>query len=338
MPERAPYTFPVLVADIGGTNVRLAVLRAPGDRPAPLPRSTTRDHPGPIEAIAAALSAYDGPAPVSAIIAVATLVEGPVARLTNAAWTVDAAAIGAAFGLARVTLMNDFAPVATALAVLDRDDPGHLLALGPDLPAGPGTRVVLGPGTGLGAAALVQTGEQVMVQSTEAGQIDFGPCDEDEAAFWPQLARVDGRVSAEAILSGPGLYRLYCALAASGGLPLQCAEQSDVVARALAGTDEIAVRTLAIFARLLGRFAGDLALVFAAAGGVYIAGGIGPRMVPVLTSGAFRAAFERKAPMERLVTRVPTWLVMHPEPALEGLAAIAAQPARFVIHAHHWSA
>src|SRR4051794_7577947 len=109
MGERAhePYSYPVLVADIGGTNARFAMVAAPGDAPRSLPKSRTDELPDPIEAAAHALRGWDGPRPRSALIGVATQVQGPVAHLTNAHWTVDAAALGAAFDLNRVTLLND---------------------------------------------------------------------------------------------------------------------------------------------------------------------------------------------------------------------------------------
>ena len=338
MRERAsePYSFPVLVADIGGTNARFAMVAAPGAAPISLPKSRTDELPGPVEATAHALRGWDGPRPRSALIGVATQVQGPVAHLTNARWTVDAAALAAAFDLDRVTLLNDFVPVATALVPLHAGHAQALVRLGPDVPAGRGPSVVLGPGTGLGAAALIPAGPCFVVQSTEAGHIDFGPCEVDERQVFAEIDRVCDRHTAEAVLSGPGLVRLYRAHARARGAPAICSEPKHVVDAGAAG-DEVAVAALMHFARLLGRFAGDLALVFGAVGGVYIAGGIAPRIASVLLASDFRQAFERKAPLDRFVSGVPTWLIAHPDPAIEGLAAIAAAPERFLFQSYTWT-
>jgi glucokinase len=339
MGERAhePYSYPVLVADIGGTNARFAMVAAPGDAPRCLPKSRTDELPGPIDAAAHALRGWDGPPPRSALIGVATQVQGPIAHLTNAQWTVDAAALGAAFALNRVTLLNDFVPVATALVPLHARHSQALVRLGPEVPAGRGPSVVLGPGTGLGAAALIPAGACFVVQSTEAGHIDFGPCEIDEPPIFAEIDRVCDRHTAEAVLSGPGLLRLYHAHARSRGASPTCSDPKHVVDAGAAG-DEIAAAALMHFARLLGRFAGDLALVFGAVGGVYIAGGIAPRIASVLLASDFRAAFERKAPLDRFVRAVPTWLIAHPDPAIEGLAAIAAAPERFLFQSYTWTA
>jgi glucokinase len=335
--QSRPYEFPVLVGDIGGTNARFAIVESREARPQPLAQSRTTELPGPAEATGRALRSHHGPPPRSALIGVATQVDGPVARLTNADWAIDAPALGAEFGVNRVTLLNDFVPVATALERLDERHSGALVRLGPEVEAKPGPRVVLGPGTGLGAAALIPAGERLVVQSTEAGHIEFGPCERDEHAVFAELDRVCDRHTSEAVLSGPGLLRLYCAHAKSLSCAPTCAEPRDVVAAHAEG-DAVATAALMHFARLLGRFAGDMALIFGATGGVYIAGGIAPRIASVLVASEFRVAFERKAPLERFVRAVPTWLIKHPDPAIEGLAAIACDPKRFLFQSYTWTA
>ncbi len=320
------FDFPVLLGDIGGTNARFAILPEAGATAAHLPQVLTADFPDPVEAIRAALSGTVAPRPRSAILAVAAPVESAVVRMTNVGWTFDAAQIASTFDFSRVTLVNDYTPVAAALAGLPEEG---LARLGSALPERRGPRLVLGPGTGLGVAALVPAGERLRVVSTEAGHIDFGPTSEDEAAVWRHIEPVGGRVTAEVILSGPGLLRLYTALTAVRGEAPMLTQPSEVQAAGQSGRDPRAAEALDWFARLLGRYAGDLALVFGA-GGVYLASGIAPRILDVLGQGGFRAAFERKAPHEALLRRIPTWVVTHPEPALHGLAAIAAAPGRFI--------
>jgi glucokinase len=327
-------SYPLLVGDIGGTNARFGILDAPEGALTVLPRALTSEHPDPVEAIRATLAAERWARPRSALLAIATRVEGPVVRMTNAGWTVDAPAIAVAFNLDCVRLVNDFVPVAAALSALGESE-GQLVALGPELPPRPGARVVLGPGTGLGAAALLPVGARWAIHSTEAGHTDFGPVHADEFALWPLLEEAHGRITAEAVLSGPGLLRVYRALAQLRGAASSCGTPEEVSARGLAGQEELASDSLHLFGRLLGRFAGDLALIFAASA-VYIGGGIGPKIATILSQGEFRAAFERKAPFDHWMEAVPTFLIADPDPALTGLRAILADPDRFVFKSAGW--
>jgi glucokinase len=230
--------------------------------------------------------------------------------------------------------VNDFVPVAAALSVLGRED-RQLVPLGPELPEEPGARVVLGPGTGLGAAALLPVGARWAIHSTEAGHTDFGPAHADEFALWRFLEQAHGRITAEAVLSGPGLLRLYRALAQARAAILACDTPEEVSAAGLEGEDALATETLHLFGRLLGRFAGDLALMFGASA-VFIGGGIGPKIAAILSQGEFRGAFERKAPFGHWMEQVPTFLIADPDPALTGLRAILAEPDRFVLKTAGW--
>lgn len=330
------FAFPVLLGDIGGTNARFAVLSAPGEPIHFLPRTLTAEAPDPVQAIRAALKGYAGAKPRSAIIAVATRVDQPVIRLTNAHWTIDAKAIGTALDLDRVVLVNDYTPVAASVTVLQTAN-GDLAPIGSEAPAGAGARLVLGPGTGFGAAALMPVQDRYAILATEAGHVEFGPADDAEMALWPHLERVGGRVTAECVLSGPGLFRLSRALAAHRGTDFTFKVPNDILSGAREG-DPLAVETLEFFGRWLGRFAGDLALTFEASGGVFIAGGIAPRMVDILQQGGFRAAFDRKAPHADWARTVPAFVIVNPEPALQGLAALVTSPDRFIYHAQSWQA
>jgi glucokinase len=329
------FKFPVLLGDIGGTNARFAVLSSPEEAAVSLPSTLTSLHASPVDAIRAALRGRDDSPPQSAFLAVAARVEGPAVRLTNAPWTIDAAAIGRHFNLAQVVLVNDYIPVAAALTAFG-DGHRDLVRLGPDLPDRPGAKLVLGPGTGLGAAALLPFGERFALQPTEAAHTDFGPSDERQMALWRHVERIDGRVTAETLLSGPGLLRLYQACAAANGHGASCATPEAVTSAAIAATDAPAAEALRLFAHLLGRFAGDLALVFDATGGVFIGGGIAPTIIPYLNGGDFRAGFEDKAPYNDLMGRIPTWVIMQPVPALAGLSAIASAPDRFAFAKEVW--
>lgn len=331
-------TFPILLGDIGGTNARFAVIAARGAAPIILPRTLVGAHPSPIPAIAGALSAWTGPAPSQAVIAVACKVDGPVVHLTNADWTIDAGEIGRAFGLSGVRLVNDYAPVAAALASPDLMESGARV-IGPvALNDAHATRLVMGPGTGFGSAALIPAGDRFLIQTMEAGHVEFGPAAADEEALWPHLERVHGRITSETLLSGPGLLRLYRALCMQcAGEPV-CAVPNDVLEGCLALGNKMAREAVILFTRLLGRFAGDLALIFGASGGVFIGSGIVPRLAPIMEEGPFRAAFERKAPFDDFARSVPTAVLSYPEPALVGLALLASRPERFYVPSGTWAA
>jgi glucokinase len=328
--------FPVLLGDIGGTNARFAVLAGAHEPVLLLPSTLTGRHSGPMEAIRAVLDGQKVPPPRSAFIAVATRVDAPAVRLTNAPWTVDAEEIGACFDLSEVVLVNDYVPVAASLTALS-DGHQDLARLGPDLPGGDGGKLVLGPGTGLGAAALLPFGDRLVIQSTEAAHVEFGPCDAGEAALWSSLERVGGRITAETLLSGPGLLRLYRACARARGCAAPCATPESVARDGIAGCDDLALDTLRLFARLLGRFAGDLALIFGATGGVFIGGGMAPTIVGILKAGHFRAGFEDKSPYTDLMRRIPTQVIMQPAPAFAGLSALASNPDRFLYAQQTWA-
>jgi len=329
------FAFPVLLGDIGGTNARFGILPAP-DEPVRLLRHTlTAGFPSPVEAIREAMRGYVGPAPRSAMIALANRVDSLAVHLTNADWVVDAAAIATTFGLDPVTLINDYPPVAASATKLDPAQ-GDAVSLGGG-EAGAGTKLVLGPGTGFGAAALVRIEDRLAIVATEAGHIEFGPAAEDEMRLWPHLERVHGRITVEAVLSGPGLFRLAADVAAMKGEAMPFSMPNDILVAARAG-DPLATEILTLFSRFLGRVAGDLALIFEAKDGVFIAGGIAPRMIDVLQSGAFREATDRKAPHDDWARRVPVFVVTHPEPALLGLSSLVTHPERFVVRSMSWRA
>jgi glucokinase len=163
----------------------------------------------------------------------------------------------------------------------------------------------------------------------EGGHIDFGPVTERDMDIWPNIERVLGRVSAETVLCGPGMLRLYRAICATDGVAPKLATQEQVTTAGLSGANRQAVETLTMFATCLGRVAGDLALIFMAYGGVYLAGGISTEISPVLKAGAFRAAFDFKTPHDEIVKRIATAIVVKKDAPLSGIAAFARAPSRF---------
>lgn len=256
--------------------------------------------------------------PKGAVLAIAGPIDGDdEVALTNRAWRFRRSALARRFGFASLRVVNDFEAIAWALRRLTSEDVHPLGAVG-HASYRNGVKLALGPGTGLGVAALVPFGEHFHVLSSEGGHASFGPQAPDEIDVFTRLMAEHGHVSAETILSGPGLARLWHAL--DPGAPARTPET--IVARAHAG-EAAAQAAMRLFVRLLGRFSGGLALTFKAVGGVYIAGGVASRFGPLLDAHEFRAAFEAHPPYEVMLKDIPTLLMGRTEPGLIGCAVLA---------------
>jgi glucokinase len=187
--------------------------------------------------------------------------------------------------------------------------------------------VVLGAGTGFGVAGLARGDRGDLAVATEGGHAGFAPYDEVEVEVWRRLKARYGRVSIERLLSGPGLFDLYCALADIEGANAELADDKGVIEAANAG-DRMAALAADRFCAILGSVAGDLALSFGARGGVFVSGGLAPRLAERLAGGAFRARFEDKGRLSPFVRQIPTSLVLHPYPAIVGAARELGQMER----------
>ncbi len=299
------FPFPVLVCDIGGTNARFALVPASG---APLeagPHLKTKNFAG-LEGALAAVFERLGTKPRSLIACAAGPVRGRAVKMTNADWMIDGAVVAAKAGLDQGLLLNDFEAQAFSLPVLEL---GWVRPIGGFAPK-PGAQLVMGLGTGLGVAALLEIETRHFALASEAGHMGFGPLGAEETALWPHLDTGSlGRVSAETILSGPGLMRLHLARCREAGEA--AAESSEIAlierAHAQPGGEEAA--TLRLCWALTARFVGDLALAFLAKGGVTFSGGILPRIVAFCDPEKFRAAFEDKAPYGELMRAIGTRLI-----------------------------
>jgi glucokinase len=318
--------FPALIGDIGGTNARFAVLadaRAEMER---LPTVQTGAYTTIDDAIEATVFERTSPKPRSAILALAGPITGERVELTNCDWVVEPRKSVERFGFREMILLNDFEAQSLALPGLEVAD---IDPIGGGVAVAEKPRVVLGPGTGLGAGALVHARGSWVPVPGEGGHIDLGPVTERDMDIWPNIERVLGRVSAETVLCGPGMLRLYRAICAADGVAPKLATQEQVTTAGLSGANRQAVETLTMFATCLGRVAGDLALIFMAYGGVYLAGGISTEIAPVLKAGAFRAAFDFKTPHDEIVKRIATAIVVKKDAPLSGIAAFARAPSRF---------
>ncbi len=317
-----------LLADIGGTNARFALL---ADGTIGPPHRVRLDaYAGIAEAIAGFLAAQRGTAPPhAALLAVAGPVAGNRVHMTNRGWWVDGAAIAAALGIPAVRVVNDFAALAWSLPRLG---PADLLPLGGGTGEAGAPLAVLGPGTGLGVGAFLPGGAlpggvlPARALVTEGGHASLATHDPREAAVVEWLRSRHGHVSAERALSGPGIGNLHAALAALDGLAPPPRDAAAIVAAALAGECALCQAALAMFCAMLGSVAGDLALLYGARGGVFVAGGVCPRFPAFLAASAFRARFEAKGRFGEWLAPVPAWLVTRPDAAMLGLAAMAGRP------------
>ncbi len=303
----------ILLTEFGGTLSRLAFAGING-RPGRVTVIANDELSGPEAAIARFLD-QTAVRPRAGVIAVAGPVNGNEIALTNRPWRFRLADLSARFGLSRIEAVNDFEALAWALPVLG---PADLRLIGPRLRPGEGVKVVLGPGTGLGVAALIPVGRSWQAVASEGGHVSFGPAARDEEAVFARLLNEAAPLSAEAILCGPGLTRLHQAV--NPGVMRLAPEM--IIRQARAG-DREARATVSLFVRLFGRFAGDLALTFKAQGGVYLAGGVALGLGPLLDDRLFRAAFEAHAQHRSLLAAIPTALICCEEPGLIGCAAIA---------------
>ncbi|MGE5523346.1 MAG: glucokinase [Rhodospirillaceae bacterium] len=267
----------------------------------------------------------------SACLAVAGPVDADDASLTNLPWRINAPSLASRYGLHAVRIINDFEGVGHGLIHLAPDEMLSLQAGGRH-PRG--TRVAVGAGTGLGVALLTYGGGHYHVHPTEAGHADFAPNDETQDELLAWLRRQLGHVSYERILSGSGLTRVFQFLMECGyGMPttaLQQALQGDdaasvVSALGLQGRDPLAARALDIFVQVYGAFAGNMALTTLARGGVYIAGGIAPKIAAKITDGRFMQAFLDKGRFRDLLMGVPVDVVMNPAVGLYGAFEVASR-------------
>lgn len=242
--------------------------------------------------------------------------DGRTAQITNLPWRVDAAACGDSFGLPPLILANDFAAAAAGIAALDAD---ALVTLQAGAPRADSARLVVGAGTGLGLSILVPEPGRWRIVPGEGGHVGFAPRTADDLRIHAALLAAHGRVTAERVISGPGLASIHRILSGEKLAP------AEIVERAGADPGSPAHATLEIFLAAYGAYAGDMALAAMARGGVYLAGGIAAKVLPVLRAGVFIAAFNDKQEHEALALRMPVHVVTDTELGLKGAALLAAQ-------------
>jgi glucokinase len=316
----------VAVADVGGTNARFALADIDGDRVVSLSDPVTlktAEH-GSFQLAWQEFGRRAGiDLPNELAIAFAGPIGGEVLKLTNNPWVIRPALIKERLGVDRYTIVNDFGAVAYAVATLGDEHFRHLCGPDQPLPAH-GVISIVGPGTGLGVAALLRTSSHYEVIETEGGHIDFAPLDLLEDKILTQLRRHFRRVSVERVCAGQGLWNLYEALGAIEGLNLTFHDEKALWPAALEGSDSLATAALDRLCLTLGAVSGDIALAQGASA-VVIAGGVGLRLADYLRRSGFRDRFIAKGRFERRMDEMPVKLITHPQPGLVGAAAAFAK-------------
>ena len=304
----------LLVADIGGTNARFAI----SDGAGALHEARTlgaANFPNLDEAITEYFAKLTRPKPNLACFAVACPAHGPVIKLTNSTWHFVKAEIAQKFGFDRFLVINDFEALGASVPVL-KDKQLTCLREGTADPNEPS--LVIGPGTGLGVGAYVPAGKSAWaVIAGEGGHVGLAPHTDAEVRLWMQLREKYGRVSAERALNGAGLVNIYAFVAREAGQAVGDIDAPEVSRRALADED-IAVKAVTMFFDLLGSTAGDLALAFGSRGGVYIGGGMTPKLLDFALSSNLVQRFMDKGRVSRMLAAMPIWVIMENAAALIG--------------------
>lgn len=337
----------LLAGDIGGTKTLLGIFSAAPERPVPVEvgEFVTLDYDAlePMVREFLKAQAIDPIRIEAACFGVAGAVTENVARLTNVPWLVDAAEVQEALAFKRVSVINDLQALAYGVPVLD---PSELRALQVGVPLADGNAAVIAAGTGLGEAMLHNVDGSFVPAASEGGHADFAARTPREMELVRELTRIFGRVGVELVISGPGLVNIYQfthnafgsgpAITPNSIAPARLCEgvssvreQSDLGARistsAMEGRCEACVEAFDLFISAYGSEAGNLALRYVATAGVYVGGGIAPKILPALETGSFMEAFRDKEPMAHLVATIPVSIILNPEAGLLGAAVHAQQ-------------
>lgn len=311
-------TYPRLVGDIGGTNARLAWVAASGRLPERVKTYACADHES-LESVIRAYLVQEGlDIPPWCAIGIANPVTGDWVQMTNHHWAFSIRALRESLGLQRLLVLNDFTALAMSLPSLAG---GDLRPVGGGQAVQGEPRALLGAGTGLGVSGLLSSsGGRLVPVNGEGGHVTLAAADEEEEVVLRLLRRRFGHASAERALSGPGLVHLYDAVCELRGVAPASLTPADVSRAALAAQDPACEQALALFCSFLGNVAGNLALTLGARGGVYIGGGIVPRLGPWFDRSAFRRRFEDKGRFRPYLAGIPTYVVQAEHPALLGAA------------------
>lgn len=307
-----------LVGDIGATNARFALVDAKGSliRAADL---LCRDHPTMADAITSYLSAVNGAAPQRAVLAVATTPRDDRVSFTNNPWQFSITELATHLGIGDLQVINDFHANALALPHLADAD---VLKVGSGGPVERAPMAVLGPGSGLGVSTAVYAAGRYEAVPGEGGHVTMAPADDRESAVLSALRKRFGHVSAERVLSGPGLVNLYRALCEIDAKVPDDLTAEDITKAGALGACDYAGSAVDMFCAMLGTVAGNLAITLGARGGVFIAGGIVPKLGGTFARSQFRERFEDKGRFRDYLAAIPTYVITRPHAALVGAASL----------------
>jgi glucokinase len=313
-------SFPRLMGDVGGTNARFAVQEAPGAQPSQVVTCPVAAYASIADALKAYVAQLTCAPPRQAAIGIANPIVGDHVKMTNFHWEFSIEAVRQALRFDRLLLVNDFTALALSLPALQ---PEHLRRIGANGTADPGAAIgLIGPGTGLGVSGLLHdTAGRSVPLGGEGGHVSLAPATAREDRVVAVLRDKFGHASAERALSGMGLVNLYEALCAIDGVAARALDPAGVTGAATAGSDARCVEAVEIFFGLLGSVAGNLALTLGSRGGMYIGGGIAPRLGDWIARSTFRERFVAKGRFRDYLDGIPTWLIQaETSPALIGAA------------------
>ena len=315
---------PRLLADIGATHARFALETAPG-----VLRSVRvlkcDDFPGIVPLLHSYLADHKNIRLNHAAFALANPISGDMIRMTNRDWTFSTDEVRRELGLNTLLIVNDFTALAMSLPGLSGTD---LMQVGGGAPASNAVIGVLGPGTGLGVSGVIPTLDGFVTLGSEGGHVNFAPADEREFAILQFAWREWPHVSNERLISGPGMEIIYRALADRNGVKVAPRSSPDIISGALDDHDALCLEVLDCFCNMLGGAAANLAVTLGSFGGVFIGGGIVPRMVELFSKSGFRARFEAKGRFTGYLSEIPTYVIMTPNPAFYGVATILSEHLR----------
>jgi glucokinase len=323
-PRAAYADGPRLLADIGATHARFALESAPG-----VLRNVAvllcADYPGIVPLLNAYLAQTNGVRISHAAFALANPISGDFIRMTNRDWQFSTDEVRRTLGLTTLLIVNDFTALAMALPGFK---PGDLLQIGGGTPQPHAVAGVLGPGTGLGVSGVIPTVDGFVTLGSEGGHVNFAPADEREFAILQYAWREWQHVSNERLISGPGMEIIYRALAQRNKVDAPARNAAEIVNSALEQNDPLCLEVLECFAGMLGGAAANLAVTLGAFGGIFIGGGIVPRVAQWFATSPFRARFEAKGRFSDYLAQIPTYVIMTPNPALYGVASILSEHLR----------
>jgi glucokinase len=312
---------PRLLADIGATYARFSVETTPGQFEHVVVLDCA-DYAGFAEVVQAYLDTLEGRPPRHAAVAMANPVEGDAVRMTNRDWAFSIEEVRQQLGLTTCLVVNNFTALAMALPGLDAT---QRVQVGGGEAQADGVIALLGPGTGLGVSGLIPAGDRWSTLATEGGHVSFAPNDERELKVLQYMWKTHGHVSAERLVSGPGIELIYQALVAGTPQAEARLTTAEIVRRAIARSCPWCIDVVDCFCAMLGTVASNLALTLGATGGVYVGGGIVPRLGELFERSSFRARFEAKGRFSSWLARVPTFVLTAENPTFRGLSLLLAE-------------